>query len=119
MPVAEVNKLDAEAIERHLRSVSKRLDEIERERSDLEEDRYRLFIRAGKVGISQRTVALWVGLTNSRVHQIATGSSPGKRAAAARKRTAEIRKAAAAKAAHKRPPGRPRKTPAEPEPADN
>lgn len=117
MTLAELNKLDAGEVEQHLRAVTRRLDEIERERADLEENRYRLFIRAGKLGISQRTVAPWVGLTNARVHQIATGPSPGKRAAEARKRQAVSRKAQAAKAAVKRPPGRPRKT-VEPEPAD-
>lgn len=114
---AELREFTAEDVEHELRSICRQLDENERERADLEENRYRLFKRAERLGISQRQMAPWVGLTNARVAQIAKGESPGKRAAAARKTAADVRKARAEAAKNKRPPGRPRKV-VEPETTD-
>jgi hypothetical protein len=104
---SEVRQLDAKAIQAELKLCTRLLDQNDREKIRLEEHRRRLFIRAGKLGISQRTMAPWVGLTGARIAQIVTGVSPAKKAAA--------RKASATKKAQAKidsAPGRP--TPAPP-----
>lgn len=78
----EIRSLKAPDMEQAVRDVAAQLAANEQERVRLEEARRRLFIRGGEVGVSQRQMAPWAGITNSRINQIVTAESPAKKAAA-------------------------------------
>lgn len=98
----EIARLKADEIEEAIRNVTAALAANDAERIRFEEQRRRMFIRAGQLKISQRAIAPWAGLTNARIAQIVSGESPAKKAAA-KKATARARAAHA----RKKPAGSP------------
>ena len=94
----EISRLKAPEIQPAILKITRELAANDAERIRLEERRRRLFIRAGQVGISQRTLAPWAQLTNARIAQIVSGESPAKKAAA-KKATAKARARSAIKKA--------------------